>query len=764
WIDVCFCTCSVSFKTDEDECTFENPVCVKNAVCYNTIGSYYCQCETGFQDPSKKVNFTQEDRQECKDFNECLELRDICGPNSTCHNTEGSYFCTCNHGFISSNRREIFSGGQGVTCDDRDECSEDIEICGQQAKCINTISGYYCICDQGYRLASGETNFTGIGRCEHVCKIDKSLCGGGNCSRAKDGYECICNPGFTNYGIKKMKCTKPNSGFLNEDMQLPYGHEQIHPELVEIIDKLRNFSVKLREGDENMTKEKWEADAHSLLEEFLNALDRLLSADSLKSNRNVTIVLELTENVLKMLGPMLPNVTKSALYTAVNMMVRRDDTSPDGPFSLSTKDVEFKSHWETAAGDSYLGFAAVSLLRFENLTSSVNGYFGQIWKNENETLEINSKVVTAAVTNAKTTKLRKNITLNFPHLKPSDRRAICVFWNSRQNDGAWSTEGCTVVNSSANHTVCSCNHLSSFAVLMALHKMEDVFELQLITWVGLSLSLICLLICMLTFRFVRSIQSTRTTIHLHLCISLFIADLVFLAGITQTQNKVGCAFVAGLLHFFFLAAFCWMCLEGVQLFRMVVLVFNTTLRPLYLMAGGYGIPALIVIISASINAKGYGTESHCWLSLDGGFIWSFFAPVCVIIVVNIFFFLITVWKLAQKFSSLNQDLNKLDKIKSFTITAIAQLCVLGTMWIFGCFQFEGRSPVMSYLFTILNSLQGVLVFVMHCLLSKQVREEYAKILTSMCAPEKKKYSEFSTNQSSKTQASGSGQHTGESHI
>lgn len=50
-----------------------------------------------------------------------------------------------------------------------------------------------------------------------------------------------------------------------------------------------------------------------------------------------------------------------------------------------------------------------------------------------------------------------------------------------------------------------------------------------------------------------------------------------------------------------------MCLEGVQLFRMVVLVFNTTFKPLYMMAGGYGVPAIIVLLSAVINAKGYGT-------------------------------------------------------------------------------------------------------------------------------------------------------------
>ncbi|MEQ2177083.1 hypothetical protein GOODEAATRI_000151 [Goodea atripinnis] len=142
-----------------------------------------------------------------------------------------------------------------------------------------------------------------------------------------------------------------------------------------------------------------------------------------------------------------------------------------------------------------------------------------------------------------------------------------------------------------------------------------------------------------------------------------------------------------MLHFFYLATFCWMCLEGIQLFRMVVLVFNTNFKFIYMLAGGYGVPAVIVAITA---------------------------------LVNIFFFLITVWKLAEKFSSLNPDLDNLQKIKAFTITAVAQLCIVRTMWIFGCFQFEKGTIAMSYLFTLFGSLQGVMLFVMHCLFSKQV--------------------------------------------
>uniref|UniRef100_A0A3Q3Q287 Uncharacterized protein n=1 Tax=Monopterus albus TaxID=43700 RepID=A0A3Q3Q287_MONAL len=390
-------------------------------------------------------------------------------------------------------------------------------------------------------------------------------------------------------------------------------------------------------------------------------------------------------------------------------------------------------------------FTTVSMLSYENLEDSANGFFDGMRPAENQSFKINSKVVTVTVSNRNTSHLEEPVKLTFHHLEQSKETHMCAFWDSSEEGGTWSARGCSVVESNSKFTVCSCNHLSSFAVLMALYEMEDKFELQLISWVGLFLSLICLFICILTFSLIGSIKSPRTTIHLHLCISLFIANLIFLAGISQTENRVGCAVVAGFLHFFYLAAFCWMCLEGIQLFRMVVLVFNTNFNTFYMMAGGYGVPAVIVAISALANAKGYGTK-RCWLNLET--IWSFFGPVCVIMIINIIFFLITVWKLAEKFSSLNPDLNNLQKI-AFTITAVAQLCLLGTMWILGCFQFQKGTIVMSYLFTIFASLQGVMLFIMHCLFSKQVREEYGNILSRICGTQKKSYSEFSSSQPSK---------------
>ncbi|XP_067427306.1 adhesion G protein-coupled receptor E5 isoform X2 [Thunnus thynnus] len=697
-------------------------------------------------------------RQKCIDIHECDESdhNELCGDNAECLNTVGSFYCRCADGFRSTTGNVNFSAETPAKCKDINECREG-NVCGQNAECKNTIGSYYCFCNVGFGLKSGKLNFTGSQeQCEDICTIDNTICGNGTCHPGATGHYCACHAGFTNYGNKESRCTELKCDEF-KDMNIL----STFPIANDLLMQLKKTCLELT-NNENSTSD---IVGEDILERLLSMIDKYLSSGAFNDNRKVSTFLDLVESALRLTGAFIktPKTNKSFKYTELEMLVRKGSDIPKGAVNLSSKHAQVDLQWETAAGDPslYPGFAAVSLLTYRTLEEFANGFFSGMKPQENESFKLNSKVVTVTVSNRNTSRLEKPVQLNFKHLEESNKNHTCVFWNSSEHGGSWSAEGCSVVESNLTHTVCSCNHLSSFAVLMALYDIEEQykFQLQLITWVGLSLSLVCLFICILTFWLIRSIQSPRTTIHLHLCITLFIATLIFLAGISRTETKVGCAVVAGLLHFFYLAAFCWMCLEGIQLFRMVVLVFNANLKTRYMMAGGYGVPALIVAISALANAKGYGTKEYCWLNLDS--IWGFFAPACIIIFINIFFFLITVWKLAQKFSSLNPDLDNLQKIKTFTITAVAQLCVLGTMWIFGSFQFSKGTIAMSYLFTIFGSIQGIMLFVMHCLFSKQVREEYGNILSRCCAP-RKSYSEFSYN--SKAHASKSSQDTGESHI
>lgn len=82
-----------------------------------------------------------------------------------------------------------------------------------------------------------------------------------------------------------------------------------------------------------------------------------------------------------------------------------------------------------------------------------------------------------------------------------------------------------------------------------------------------------------------------------------------LGSVPDCHPQIACPIFAGLLHFFFLAAFSWMCLEGVQLYLMLVEVFESEYsRKKYYYLCGYCFPALVVGISAAIDYRSYGTK------------------------------------------------------------------------------------------------------------------------------------------------------------
>ncbi|CAL8330766.1 unnamed protein product [Lota lota] len=701
------------------------PTCGNHSTCFKSQETTLCNCLTGFKEHNNKINFTLGGQ--CVDINECWN--NSCGPNATCNNTIGSYNCTCHSGYEKQNAT---SG----MCIDIDECKDREKpnegLCGIKGTCINTNGSFWCQCPSGYTVYGNE----------------RTPCSG-------DSLPQFC--------VKSI---------------LGISHSlQSHGGLAEILSQIKRSCLALAQPDlyGNET-----SGPTVLLNSLFDITEDFLSDNEMGDSVAVSGLLRAVEDSIKFIGPQLRDDQTSinTSQTETKIVMWKKMTPPSGLVHLTNTNASLEADWSTAIGNgTYPGFALAALVSYKNLENMLNQSFEQIIVPEKNgrkpSCQVFSKVVSALVSNPDTQHLDQPVILTLRHLKELEESTevsyTCAYWKAavgglqEKEGGAWSTTGCTQVSSNASYTVCSCKHLSSFAVLMALYPVNHTFGLMLLTKLCLVISLLCLALCILTFKFCRSIKGTRTTIHLHLCICLFVADLVFLAGISMTQPQGGCRLVAALLHLFFLGAFSWMLLEGVQLYRMVVLVFNTTIRPLYLYTVGYGVPLVIVIISAISRPTGYGTDQYCWLTVEQGLIWSFFGPVFVVIGLNVFFFSVTVWKLAQKFSSLNPDLTHLHKIRAFTVTAIAQLCVLGLMWLSGVFLFNEGALVAAYTFTILNSLQGALIFLLNCLLSKQVRDEYAKLLSCVCPQTKKKYSDFSsTNRSSQSQASRSGQPTSES--
>ncbi|XP_035385865.1 adhesion G protein-coupled receptor L3-like isoform X5 [Electrophorus electricus] len=361
----------------------------------------------------------------------------------------------------------------------------------------------------------------------------------------------------------------------------------------------------------------------------------------------------------------------------------------------------------------------------------------------NYSIIVNSPVITAAISkDSNKVYLSEPVIFTLRHVQQTEENfnPNCSFWSysRRSMTGVWSTQDCRLLGTNRTHTSCSCTHLTNFAVLMAhvdVKNAAPVHELLLdvITWVGILLSLVCLLICIFTFCFFRGLQSDRNTIHKNLCVSLFIAETLFLTGINRADQPITCAVFAALLHFFFLAAFTWMFLEGLQLYVMLVEVFESEhSRRRYFYLAGYGIPALIVAVSAAVDYRSYGTERVCWLRLDTYFIWSFIGPATFIIMLNVIFLGIALYKMFHHTALLKPDSGCLDNIKSWVIGAIALLCLLGLTWAFGLMYVNESTVIMAYLFSVFNSLQGMFIFIFHCVLQKKVRKEYGKCLRTHC--------------------------------
>ncbi|CAH0561839.1 unnamed protein product [Brassicogethes aeneus] len=358
--------------------------------------------------------------------------------------------------------------------------------------------------------------------------------------------------------------------------------------------------------------------------------------------------------------------------------------------------------------------------------------------NKNVTRILNSKVISASLGKGRHIQLREPVRLTLKHLKVENvSNPTCVFLDYTTN--SWSEEGCHVDTQASNntHTVCLCDHLTNFAILMDVHAIylpiQHEISLQVITYVGCIISVVCLVLAVISFLAIKGIKSDRNTIHWNLCLCLLIAEVIFLVGITQTQNRVLCGTIAGLLQYFFLCAFMWMLLEGFQLYVLLIEVFEAEKsRIKKYCCCAYIIPALVVGISALIYPQGYGTERHCWLQTDNYFIYTFVGIVMVILVLNVIFLTLAIVMMCRHASSSvsmkNKEHSRLASTRAWLKGAVALVFLLGLTWAFGFLYINEESVVMAYIFCVFNSLQGLFIFAFHCVQNEKIRKEYRKFI------------------------------------
>ncbi|NXW33655.1 AGRG2 protein, partial [Phaetusa simplex] len=360
-----------------------------------------------------------------------------------------------------------------------------------------------------------------------------------------------------------------------------------------------------------------------------------------------------------------------------------------------------------------------------------------------------SNVISSSVSNLTISNLKANVTVTLQNIKPNQDNSTvrCVFWDFNKNGGhgGWSYEGCIVKESRVNETVCSCNHLTSFAVLMNLYgntPLNPTQELVLtfISYIGCGLSAIFLSVTLVTYiAFEKIRRDYPSKILIQLCAALLLLNLVFLldSWIALYDTRGLCIAVAVFLHYFLLVSFTWMGLEAFHMYLALVKVFNTYVRKYILKfcIVGWGLPAVVVSIVLAVSPDNYGLittgrvsinrpDEFCWIKNRVVFYITAVGYFCLIFLINISMFIVVLIQLCR--IKKKKQLGAQRKTSIQDLRSVAGLTfLLGITWGFAFFTVN---EVFTYLFTIFNTLQGFFIFIFYCVTKENVRKQWRRYL------------------------------------
>ncbi|KAF0023108.1 hypothetical protein F2P81_023738, partial [Scophthalmus maximus] len=326
-------------------------------------------------------------------------------------------------------------------------------------------------------------------------------------------------------------------------------------------------------------------------------------------------------------------------------------------------------------------------------------------------------------------KLNSSLTLN----------PQCIFWNFTlfDNFGAWDDEGCTFVSDINNTVTCSCNHLSSFSILMATDIPPSLSEaLDIITYFGVGTSLASLVICLLIEGYVwKAITRNSTAFIRHVslvntALSLLIADICFIIGAFIAKNPLEnpgedyelplglCSTATFFMHFFYLALFFWMLVSGLLLFYRTVMVFSYMSKSAMLAIGfclGYGCPLIIAVITVAVTAPGNGyirKDNACWLNwIETKALLALVIPALTIVLINIFIVIVVLFKMLRRGVGESAQTDEKHTLVVIARCVIILTPLFGLTWSLGVgTMVSSTSKGLHIAFAFFNSLQTRSIF------------------------------------------------------
>ncbi|XP_052441652.1 adhesion G-protein coupled receptor G6 isoform X2 [Carassius gibelio] len=382
-------------------------------------------------------------------------------------------------------------------------------------------------------------------------------------------------------------------------------------------------------------------------------------------------------------------------------------------------------------------------------------HFGSFMDQQSNGMSLNSYVVASSVGNFTIKNLQDPVRIEIAHLEyQRDPKRLCVFWDfNLQNEdstGGWNSEGCEVSpESNSNRTVCLCNHLTHFGILMDISGASAQIDeknnrvLTFITYIGCGISAIFSAATLLTYiAFEKLRRDYPSKILMNLSTSLLFLNMVFLLDgwLASYEIEGLCVTVAVFLHFFLLTSFTWMGLESIHMYIALVKVFNTYIRRYILKfcLVGWGVPASIVGIVLAVGKNSYGKNYYgkgetgqgtefCWIRSPVVFYVTCVGYFSMIFLMNVAMFIVVMIQICGRNGKRSNRTLREEILRNLR-SVVSLTFLLGMTWGFAFFAWGPVSLAFMYLFSIFNSLQGLFIFVFHCALKENVQNQWRRYL------------------------------------
>ncbi|NWR44109.1 AGRF5 protein, partial [Regulus satrapa] len=480
------------------------------------------------------------------------------------------------------------------------------------------------------------------------------------------------------------------------------------------------------------------------MKNFLSTVDLIVDDSTTKAWKDLnkektgqsSLLLQSVENFSQHLKP----VNNTIPFVSANTVQLHGIVVKENNNTGYTK--EFRSTKNLTVSVHISGTEIQTLTQNSTIVSVMYSKLGQILP-QNEFEYVNSLLITTTLSVDRRQEF--NINMTFAKKNSSLKMPKCVFWNFKLNShrGDWDNYGCTTTEFQ-NNVICSCNHLTSFSILMSPDRPSELIFENYISYVGLAISIVSLVVCIIIESLVWKYVTNNTTSYMrHVCIlniatSLLIADIWFIviASISDQNQKISrdiCIMATFFIHFFYLCVFFWMLSLGLILFyRLVFILHNTskTAQKMVAFCLGYVCPFVIAVttIAVTLPKNSYTRNYVCWLNWeDSKALLAFVIPALIIVAMNLFIAAVVIIKILRPTigdRSSGQERKSLFQIgKSVAILTP----LLGLTWGFGlAIAIEKSHRAFHILFSLLNALQGLFILVSGTLWDKKIQEALLK--------------------------------------